>query len=289
MSFSLKIDGTVAQIAVGAADDNSAAFLEAAKKCFSQRATRLIVDVTAFPQVAGVIVDALLKVQQFVQTKGEKVTLVGASSADPHLEKLKSAGIVVETSSAVTAPAPVQVVAPPAPTDNATASVEGLKEFFTKMESTDTLPTAGELSPLVSKVLNCLKDMLIKDELLTKEKRLYEKRLDFISKNLSGDPSKLKDYEALLSQEADANSLRQTMTGLKKDLFDATQAAEGEEKSHKEFESKFVQDSRKKMETLKKELDNLKAQRGKIEQEFQKKSDARKAEIAKLQGAAPKQ
>lgn len=276
MGFSFNLNGSSAEVLSGSTGANVETFLEAVKKGMAQRATSIVVDFSKDKSALSEILEPFSKFSAFAKSKNIKVEVTGLDPSDPLSIKLQALGVDVKP----TPESPTTVIS--SSTANLPTPVD-LTAIFKAFDETGELPMANVVAEPVLDAIAKMKELLSKSDAFQKEKTTYEKRLEFINKNLSGDKSNLKDYQALLAEEAQTAQSRDNIGNLKKQLVEATQKAETEDKAHKEFASKYEQDNKKKMEGFKKELEKLKGEFAKIEANFQKKSDSRKAEIQKLQ------
>ncbi|MGE3974411.1 MAG: hypothetical protein AB7F59_07800 [Bdellovibrionales bacterium] len=272
-------------------------FVDSVKQCIAQRAINLQVNVTKDPSSLKEVMEPLLKLQQFVASKGGKVILVGAPAEG--LEALKAAGIQVEVAPPQPAPisaAPVAAAIPTAPSAvpaappvavpaASTAPVPfDMTELETLLKKAEGgLLPANEVVPLAQSTKVVLEGLLKEIEKRGQEHQDFTAFLKHLAKHQTVDVSKVKELSEVATKESDIGRQREQIPSLKKQMVEAKTLLETEEKASKEFIQKSDAESKKKLETFKKELDTVKSNHKKLEADFQKRIDTKKAEIGKIE------
>lgn len=297
MGFSFKTtEAEGVEVFAGSEGANLSTFLEAVKQCIGQRAMSITVNVTADPKALSEIAEPLQKLQRFVAGKAGALKLTGSGlkKDDPLYLSLTALGVVVtsdeappESEAPAVNPSITAVETPPVAANLSDLSfLPEVEKIVNAFGIDKTLPQPASIEALVKKTKDVLADLLKKMEDLEKERLLYQVRLDFITKNNSGDTSNIGEFETLQKEEQKIMELRNTVPELRKEMVRTKEELEKEEKAYTEFSTKFEADSKKKYEAVKKELDKIKDTITKAEAEIKKKSDQRKTDLQKLQDAS---
>jgi chromosome segregation ATPase len=147
------------------------------------------------------------------------------------------------------------------------------------------LPPYEELLPHFEFAYNELSILLKQEDQGNSEYTLFKERVAELQKSAPGDAKSLKEFEELQKEEHEITRVRDEVPNLKKELVEWKTKAEEEEKNSKDLIGKMNQENAKKVQGLQKELNTLKGNLEKLRKEFEKKSEARRAEIKKKQEA----
>jgi hypothetical protein len=243
-------------------------FVDSVKQCIAGRAMVILVDVSRQPLSLKEILDPLLKLQQFVSSKGGRIFLEGMPA------DFEGAKAIAEEGIQKFEPGAAEI-----------SAVSGLEVLIKSFEEKGTLPSAQDLVPLGQRAKSELESILKELERRNAEFEDFNSYLKHLVKHQVVDPTKVKALTEMNSKEGEITKQRDLIPGLKKQMTEAKSLAETEDKAHKEFVTKSDLENKKKMDALKKELDAAKANQKKLESEVQKRIDLKKAEITKLEAA----
>jgi hypothetical protein len=266
MGFELKIQKDQAEIRSVDSSQLAASFIDVVKQCVAKRILDITVNVSGVEGDFGQFKESVIKLNQFVASKGFKLKILGEGLDAPTREELQKSGLVV-------------------------LRVAGLSPgFFSHIkayEDSGKLPTDPSFLSDVEAMRLEFNDVRDRHEKLEAELKSFRVHKDVMMKSkISLESAKKELGKIQASGEKNKQNLEE-ISKSKAELARLTIQLEEEEKKYADFVKKSDAENKKKADSLKKETDAEKSRYSKLEQEFNKKSEARKLEMKKLQTPPP--
>ncbi len=274
MGFALVVEGTQkAKIVAGHPGDPTATFVDAIREGLNQRITSFSVDMTKEPIVLDMILEPLRKLQHLLKSRGQNVSMTGSGldGQSTLAQELAGLGILLpDVPGLVKRPA---ANAPISASESELISEEIkilFKEVDTDFDGELQLPPYERIAPYMSAVQARLGALLKMEDALKAEEETLSRRLTYLKKREPGGTKNLGEYNELLQEEEEINKLRDQIPKLKRELVVAKDSATNQENVFKDYSNRLDTENRKKLETLKKELQTLKDNYKKIQGELSK-------------------
>jgi len=265
MAFELKMrkgaSGHEAEIRSVDSQNLSGSFIEVVKQCVAKKVLDITVNLNGAESAFGDIKASVLKLHQFVSSKGFKLKIIGDNLSRENFEELQKNGIVI-VRQALTA--------------NFQMAMKAFEETG-KLLADPSLVTEAEVQK------NHYNELLERSEKLSAEVKSFRAHKGTIAKNKVSLDSAKKELSKIQAYTEKNKSALDEIAKKKAELADLTAKLEEEEKRLKDFIVKSDQENKKKEDSIKKEFEGEKNRFNKVEQDFTKKSEARLLEIKKLQ------
>lgn len=239
-------------------------FLDAVKKCLARRIIEFEVDLTGHEADLEALVPALVKLQEMVGARGKALTIRGIPEGTPAHARLREAGAEVRGG---------------AKTMRWTAVT--LKALLEKTSEDAKLPDFSEFDAEFEQAREQLKSLLLGEESLNRELTEMKARTQLLSKGLNFSAKSLSDLEELNALEMELVQKRSLIPEYRRQMTEVKDKAAEAQKAYQEFVKRADQENQKKLEGLKKNLAGLVSDFEKRKAEFEKRSEARRAELKK--------
>ena len=271
MGFGLKVQkGSVGEEAeIHSVDSKNLAsgFIEVVKQCVAKKILDITVNVNGIEGNFGQIKESVVKLSQFVNTRGHKLKIVGKHLSEQDQADLQKSGIVL------------------------LRGPQGVSPAFRK--HIDTWETTGKLpedplfvtdAELQRNDFNLLRDRY---EKLEGELRSFRAHKDAISKNKISVESAKKKLGKIHAQTEKSKLTLEEIAKKQMELSKIKIQFEEEDKRANDFIKRSDIENRKKADALKREEAAEKSRFNKIEAEFKKRSELRVKELETLKNPAP--
>lgn len=271
MGFGLKIQkgslGNEAEIHSVDSTNLASAFIEVVKQCVAKKILDITVNVNGIESNFGQIKESVVKLSQFVSSKGHKLKIVGKNLSAQDLADLQKGGLTVLKG-------PQSVSA-------------GFRNQIKDWELSGKLPDDALFitdAELQKNDFNLLRDRY---EKLEAELKSFRAHKDSIAKNKISVESAKKELGKIQGQTEKNKQSLEEISKKKTEMTKLKMLVEEEEKKTADFIKKSDIENKKKEDQRKKEENVEKARFSKIETEFVKNSEMRAREIEKLKNPAP--
>jgi hypothetical protein len=271
MGFGLKIQkgsmGDEAEIHSVDSTNLATGFIEVVKQCVAKKILDITVNVNGVEPSFSQIKESVVKLSQFVSSKGHKLKIIGKDLSPQDLLDLQKSGLAV-----LRGPQTVSA---------------SFRAHIKDWETTGKLPTDALFltdAELQKNDFNVLRDRY---EKLESELKSFRAHKDAISKNKISVASAKKELGKIQGQ-TDKNKLNlEEISKKKTELTKLKSAVDEEEKKTADFIKKSDIENKKKEDQRKKEEKVEQARFSKIETEFTRQSELRARELEKLKSPAP--